>query len=118
MTVEFEAVTEIGASPDVVFDLSLDIDEHLGSMADSGERAIAGVTSGKIGLGEEVTCPEATPGPRVESKFLETVEETMQLGFAHLAGKERVRTEAGFEDRPGGDHVRDNRAVGPLAAVN
>lgn len=55
MTVEFEVVTEIAAPPDIVFDLSLDIDEHLGSMADSGERAVGGVTSGKIGLGEEVT---------------------------------------------------------------
>jgi len=55
MTIEFEVVTEIAAPPDIVFDLSLDIDEHLGSMADSGERAVGGVTSGKIGLGEEVT---------------------------------------------------------------
>jgi ligand-binding SRPBCC domain-containing protein len=55
MTVRFEVVTEIDAPPDVVFDLSLDIDEHLGSMAKSGEKAIAGVTTGKIGLDEEVT---------------------------------------------------------------
>lgn len=51
----FEVITEIAAPPEIVFDLSLDIDEHLGSMAASGERAIGGVTSGKIGLGEEVT---------------------------------------------------------------
>ena len=45
----------IDAPSDVVFDLSLDIDAHLASMARSGERAVAGVTTGQIGLGEEVT---------------------------------------------------------------
>lgn len=38
-----------------LFDLSLSIDAHLGSMRDSGERAVGGVTSGQIGLGEQVT---------------------------------------------------------------
>lgn len=37
------------------FDLSLSIDLHLGSFARSGEQAVAGVTSGVIGLGEFVT---------------------------------------------------------------
>lgn len=55
MTVQFEVVTEVAAPTDVVFDLALDIDAHVASMADSGERAIGGVTSGVIGLGEEVT---------------------------------------------------------------
>ncbi|WP_147918945.1 SRPBCC family protein [Ruania zhangjianzhongii] len=41
--------------PDRLFDLSLSIDAHLGSMSDSGERAVGGVTSGQIGLGEQVT---------------------------------------------------------------
>jgi ligand-binding SRPBCC domain-containing protein len=55
MAVRFETTTPIAAPADVVFDLSLDIDAHLGSMAASGEQAIAGVTGGRIGLGEEVT---------------------------------------------------------------
>ena len=55
MTVEFEHLTTIEAPIDGVFDLSLDIDAHLASMAESGERAIGGVTSGQIGLGESVT---------------------------------------------------------------
>lgn len=55
MTVEFEHCTPISAPAEVVFDLSLDIDAHMASMADSKERAIGGVTSGLIGLGEEVT---------------------------------------------------------------
>jgi ligand-binding SRPBCC domain-containing protein len=40
---------------DVVFDLSLDVDAHSASLADSNERAIGGVTTGQIGLGEDVT---------------------------------------------------------------
>jgi ligand-binding SRPBCC domain-containing protein len=55
MTVEFELVTEIAASPQRCFDVSCNIDAHLGSMEDSNERAVAGVTSGQIGLGETVT---------------------------------------------------------------
>lgn len=42
-------------SPDQLFDVSLDIGEHIESMAHSGERAIAGVSTGLIGLGETVT---------------------------------------------------------------
>ena len=38
-----------------MFDLSLDIDAHIASMSSSGERAIGGVTAGRIGLGESVT---------------------------------------------------------------
>lgn len=55
MTVTFETTTAIAASPEVVFDLSLDIDAHLDSQAAAGERAVGGVTAGRIGLGEEVT---------------------------------------------------------------
>ena len=55
MAVRFECTTRIGASQPAVFDLSLSVDAHLESMAGSKERAIAGVTTGSIGLGEEVT---------------------------------------------------------------
>jgi ligand-binding SRPBCC domain-containing protein len=50
-----ELSTRIRASRERCFDLSRDIDLHLASMEDSGERAIAGRTSGLIGAGEEVT---------------------------------------------------------------
>jgi len=55
MTVRFEHETRIEAPVELVFDLSLAIDAHLASMSASKERAIAGVTSGRIGLGETVT---------------------------------------------------------------
>jgi ligand-binding SRPBCC domain-containing protein len=51
----FTLTTEIDAPIDRCFDLSRDIDVHVASMKTSGERAIAGVRHGRIGLGEEVT---------------------------------------------------------------
>ncbi|NED80952.1 cyclase, partial [Streptomyces sp. SID11233] len=45
----FELTTRIAAPPEVVFDVSLDVDLHQASMAGSGERAVAGVTSGRMG---------------------------------------------------------------------
>jgi ligand-binding SRPBCC domain-containing protein len=50
-----EVVTKVKAPAARCFDLSRDIDFHLKSMEDTGERAVAGRTSGLIELGEEVT---------------------------------------------------------------
>jgi ligand-binding SRPBCC domain-containing protein len=50
-----ELATRISAPIERVFDLSLDIDLHVRSMERSNERAVAGVTMGQIGLGQEVT---------------------------------------------------------------
>ena len=55
MTVEFECRTPLEMPLDEAFERSLDIDLHAASMARSRERAVGGVTSGRIGLGEEVT---------------------------------------------------------------
>lgn len=46
--------TLIDAPPQRVFDLSLDVDVHMASTAPSNERAVAGVTSGRMRLGDEV----------------------------------------------------------------
>ena len=50
-----EVVTEVRAPATRCFDLARDIDLHLESMRGTGERAVAGKTSGLIGPGEEVT---------------------------------------------------------------
>lgn len=50
-----ELETFLAAPVERVFDLSRSIDLHVDSTAATGERAVAGVTSGLIGLGEEVT---------------------------------------------------------------
>jgi ligand-binding SRPBCC domain-containing protein len=51
----FVVRTVVACLPEAAFAAGLDIDLHLASMAGSGERAIAGVTGGQIGLGETVT---------------------------------------------------------------
>ena len=51
--------TPVGAQPSRCFDLARDVDLHQRSTAASRERAVAGVTSGLLGLGDEVTW-EAT----------------------------------------------------------
>jgi ligand-binding SRPBCC domain-containing protein len=50
-----ELNTEINAPIQVVFDLSRSIDFHMNSASKSGEKAVAGRTSGLIGLNETVT---------------------------------------------------------------
>ena len=52
---EFQILTEIAASPDRCFALSLLVDAHTDSMGKSGERAVAGVTSGSLRMGDSVT---------------------------------------------------------------
>ena len=47
--------TEIAASPERCFDLARDVDLHQRSTATSMERAVAGVTSGRLGPGDQVT---------------------------------------------------------------
>lgn len=53
--VVLEEVTRIRAPIERCFDLSRSIDLHVQSTAETGERAVAGVTSGLIGLGDQVT---------------------------------------------------------------
>jgi ligand-binding SRPBCC domain-containing protein len=48
-------VTTIRATPERCFDASRDLDLHLESMGHTGERAVAGRTSGLIAMGEQVT---------------------------------------------------------------
>jgi ligand-binding SRPBCC domain-containing protein len=51
--------TRVAAPPSRCFDLARDVELHQRSTAASRERAVAGVTSGLLGLGDEVTW-EAT----------------------------------------------------------
>jgi ligand-binding SRPBCC domain-containing protein len=48
-------ITEIRAPAERVFDLSRSVDLHVRSAGATGERAIAGITSGLLELGQEVT---------------------------------------------------------------
>lgn len=51
----FEVRTSAACTPAALYAVSLDVGAHVASMAASGERAVGGVTTGMIGLGEEVT---------------------------------------------------------------
>ena len=53
--VQIELSTSIAAPIERCFDLSRSIDLHIASTRGTGEQAIAGVTSGLIGSGQEVT---------------------------------------------------------------
>ncbi|MFD2473645.1 SRPBCC family protein [Amycolatopsis silviterrae] len=50
-----EVTTAIAAPVQRVFEVSLEVEIHTASMAGSGERAIGGVTSGRMKLGDTVT---------------------------------------------------------------
>jgi len=50
-----DLTTQITAPMQRVFDLSRSVDLHAASTAQTGERAVAGVTSGLMSLGQEVT---------------------------------------------------------------
>ena len=52
-------LTVINAPPEICYDLARDIDVRVKSTPETSERAVGGVTSGLIGLGQEVTW-EAT----------------------------------------------------------
>jgi ligand-binding SRPBCC domain-containing protein len=51
----FTLVTDIPADPTEVFELARDIGAHVASMSGSRERAVAGVTTGPVQLGDTVT---------------------------------------------------------------
>jgi ligand-binding SRPBCC domain-containing protein len=51
----FETITIIHNAPAIVFDLSRSIDLHILSTGKTNEKAVAGVTTGLIELGERVT---------------------------------------------------------------
>jgi ligand-binding SRPBCC domain-containing protein len=52
-TIRLETIVK--APIELCFDLSVDVDIHQQSVAAAGERAVGGVTSGRMGLGDEVT---------------------------------------------------------------
>ncbi len=55
MTVSFQQRTELPAPPDDCYRLSLSVDFHQESFADSGETILAGVSHGAMELGDDVT---------------------------------------------------------------
>jgi len=123
MTVRFELETLIATSPAEAFAASLDIDAHLASMKASGEEAVAGVTSGLIGLGETVSWRARHFGVtwKMTSKITE-------LEAPHRFVDEQVRGpfkffrhEHIFEQHEVGtrmvDHIAFSAPLGPLGSI-
>ena len=82
-----ELFIEINAPIEICFDLARSIDLHVRSTAQTNERAVAGVTTGLIGLGDTVTW-EAT----------------------HFLVRQRLTVEITEFDRP--SHFRDSMVRG------
>src|SRR5215469_8147968 len=80
-------LTSITALPEICFDLARNIDLHVKSTPGTNERAVAGITSGLIGLDQEVTW-EAT----------------------HFGVRQRLTSRITAFDRP--NHFRDSLVRG------
>ena len=115
--------TRVAAPPSRCFDLARDVELHQRSTAASRERAIAGVTSGLLGLGDEVTWEAMHFGirQRLTSRISEFdpphrfVDEMVRGAFA------RFRHEHQFPAVEGGTEMVDifdyTSPLGPLGRV-
>ena len=115
--------TRIAAPRERCFDLARSIDLHVDSMGHTGERAVAGVTSGLIGMGQEVTWEGRHFGVRQRftsritafrppAHFQDTMVRGAFAAFVH---------DHDFEPADGGTLMRDRLAfrspLGPIGAV-
>jgi ligand-binding SRPBCC domain-containing protein len=87
-----ELETAVAAPPERCFDLSRSVDLHLDAAASTRERAIAGVTSGLLKLGDTVTW---------EAR--------------HFGLRQRLSVRVTQYDRP--RSFRDEQIAGPFAAL-
>jgi len=123
VTVTFAVQTVVKASPNRVFAASLSIDDHLASMTTSGERAIGGVTSGTIGLGQSVTwrARHFSIGWTMTSQITE-LEEPSRFVDEQLRGPFKIfRHEHRFRPTADGTEMLDDIALaaplGPLGWI-
>src|SRR5207302_11489710 len=112
--------TRVAAPPSRCFDLARDVELHQRSTAASRERAVAGVTSGLLGLGDEVTWEATHFGirQRLTSRITEFdpphrfIDEMVRGAFA------RFRHEHQFLAAEGGTEMVDifdyTSPLGPL----
>lgn len=113
MAATFTRVTECPTDAATMFDLSLDIDAHVNSMSQSQERAIGGVTSGRISLGQTVTWRARHFGIwfTMTSKIT-TLDRPRRFIDEQVSGPFKVFAhEHTFEDRSGGCRMTDTITV-------
>lgn len=121
--ISFERSSVIPLGSHDTFDLALDIDAHMGSMAESGERAIDGVTTGVIGLDETVTWRARHFGITwTMSTTISELDRPTRFVDRQLRGPFKEFThEHSFVPVDGGTHVTDRvrfaAPLGPLGRV-
>lgn len=116
----FRIVTVIAAPLEVCFDLARDIDFHTRSLGHTGERAVAGRTSGLIELGESVTWEARHLGVRQRLTVVITAfdrpryfrDEMTAGAFAAFAHDHRFEGRAGVTVMT--DEVTFRSPLGPL----
>ncbi len=118
--IRFRLETVIHAPIERVYNLARDIDLHARSMAHTNERAVAGRTSGPIGLGETVTWKarhfgvtwSLTSVITVADSPVRFVDEQMRGPFASFRHEHR------FEAVPDGTRMVDDwQHVSPLGVL-
>ncbi len=116
----FQLETVIEAPIELVYDLARDLDLHARSMAHTGERAVAGRTTGRINLGETVTWRARHFGITWSLTSRITVAESpSRFVDEQAAGPFRsFRHEHLFESIPGGTRLIDDwRHVSPFGPL-
>lgn len=112
--------TVIEAPVERVFDLARDIDLHQQSMAHTGERAIAGRTTGLIGPGQSVTFQARQLGiPWTMTSRITTFERPHRFVDEQTSGPfASFRHEHRFEPTTGGTRMIDDwEHVAPLGIL-
>jgi ligand-binding SRPBCC domain-containing protein len=123
MASRFECETRVDAPIEAVFDLALTIDSHEASMARFNERAIGGVTSGQIDLGQEVTWRARHFGIHwtMTSRIVELERPTYFVDHQVRGPFSKFRHEHRFSAEDGatrmGDVVTFEAPLGPLGAL-
>lgn len=119
----FQKVRRLSAPPEMVFDLSLDVDFHKQSFSESGEQITGGVGSGGMSLNETVTWRARHFGiwwsmTSVISEYERPhrfVDEQVKGPFKHFWHEHR------FESVDGGtemtDTIRVEAPFGPVGAL-
>lgn len=109
MTRTFTVTTRASVPLEDLFDASLSVDAHVASMSASGERAIAGVTSGIMCLGDSVTWRGRHFGMwlTMTSKITELERPNVFVDEQQRGPFRRFRHEHRFEHEDGVTVMRD-----------
>jgi len=115
--------TQIASTPAAAFDLARDIGFHTQSVPGSNERAVAGVTSGPISLGESVTFEAKHFGLpfRLTSEIVEMEPPSMFVDEQRKGPFKSIRHVHRFTANEGGtlmvDEITFTSPAGPVGDI-